>query len=496
MLNGRIPYILHKLATVEVVKGHTRGGKLILPYLREREPKASSHRAKGIPDRRVMTEIPAGSKRRVWELGVHDHHALRAGRHFDLRLGDPATGIAHSWAVPKARLPEPGEKVLAVMQPDHSLEYLDFKGHITEGYGKGRVDLHARSKAEVLYTAPDRVRFNIYEGRNILEFVLIRTSGKQWLLRNVTPVRTEHLPSSKPKYKEVNPIDIVPGDDNQVLQAKVDGAHVLVQLRPGKQTRVFSYRPTERRTGIIDHTWRLEQVVGHKAPPGSGHTVLRGELYARGEDGKPLPAAQVGGLLNAGVWKSRKNQRAQGALELVVFDVVKYRGRDVEDRPYSDKLAMLAEQTSAHPTIMQLPETAITKEGKKALLAAVGAGEHLQTKEGFIVWDLDRATPTKAKLRGDHDVYVRGVFRAYSKDGGPLDRAGGFYYSWDPAGPVAGKVGTGLKHKTLEDMLQHPERYVGRAAKVLSLEKLPSGALRAPSFSDWHLEKGFQLEAL
>ena len=492
MLNGRKPGILQKLGAVEVVGGHVRGGKLVRPYLREREPTASGHKAKGIPDRRVVTPVPEVTSRRVWEFGVHDHHADRAGRHFDLRLGDPATGIAHSWALPKSRMPEPGEKLLAVMQPDHTVEYMDFKGRIAEGYGKGRVDLHARDKVEVLYASEDRVRFNRYEGRTISEYVLVRMADKQWLVMNVTPVRTEGLPDSKPSYRSMQPDDIPLADDGQVLQAKVDGAHVLVEMRPGKQTRVFSYRKTARKTGIIDHTWRLEKVIGHKAPPRSGHTILRGEVYAKGSDGVALPAAEVGGLLNSGVWKSRDKQRRQGKLDLVVFDVIKHRGRSVEDKPYSEKLDMIAQHVAAHSDVLALPATAITATAKKALHKKVMAGDHPQTKEGFIVWDLDRPTPTKAKIRDDHDVFVRGVFRAYGKDGGTLDRAGGFSFSWEPNGPVVGRVGSGFDHETLRAMQRHPKRFVGKVAKVRSPERLPSGALLAPSFSEWHLDKGSQ----
>jgi len=489
MLNGRKPALLLKLAAVEVVRGHLRDGALVAPYLRERDPKASSHRAKGIPDRRAMTVVPTRSKRETWQLSVQDHHAHRAGRHFDLRLGDPKTQVVHSWAIPKSKLPAPGEKLLAVAQPKHTWEYMDFSGHITEGYGKGRVDMHKRSTVEVLYSAADRVRFNLYKGREISEYVLIQTDDKRWLIQNITPVRTPGLPSSKPKYRIVDPDRLVPDNPEQVIQAKIDGAHVLVEMKPGKQTRVFSYRPTERATGIIDHTWRYEKVIGHKAAAGTGHTILRGELYAS-KGGEALPAAEVGGLLNAGVQRSREKQAVQGKLDLVVFDVVKHRGQDAEFLPYSEKLAILAEQTSRHSAVMSLPATAFTPPAKKELLRSVKAGDHPETKEGFIVWDLNRPGPAKAKIRDDHDVYVRGVFRAYGKGGSGLDRAGGFFFSWDPDGPIQGRVGTGFDHKTLREMLSFPERYVGRVAKVLSPERFPSGALRAPAFSEWHLDKG------
>ena len=55
---------------------------------------------------------------------------------------------------------------------------------------------------------------------------------------------------------------------------------------------------------------------------------------------------------------------------------------------------------------------------------------------------------------------------------------------------MAGKVGTGFDHAELKDMLQHPDKYIGRVAKVFAMEKLPSNSLRSPSFNAWHETKG------
>jgi len=103
---------------------------------------------------------------------IQDHHAHRAGRHFDLRLEwsgslekyafkrnfnqtpEPsskheATRVMRSWAIPKHRLPDVGEKLLAVPTEDHQMEYNDFvdpgeEAEIPSGYGAGTVILAAR----------------------------------------------------------------------------------------------------------------------------------------------------------------------------------------------------------------------------------------------------------------------------------------------------------------------------------------------------------------
>ena len=94
--------------------------------------------------------------------------------------------------------------------------------------------------------------------------------------------------------------------------------------------------------------------------------------------------------------------------------------------------------------------------------------------------------PIKAKLKEEHDVYIRKIFggeRAYKKD-----MAGGFEYSHTPNGPIVGKVGTGFSERIRRDMWENPDKYTGLIAKVNAQEKFESGALRAPSFQMLHLD--------
>lgn len=78
-----------------------------------------------------------------------------------------------------------------------------------------------------------------------------------------------------------------------------------------------------------------------------------------------------------------------------------------------------------------------------------------------------------------HKVYVVKVFAGEEKG-----KAGGFYYSWSPNGKIIGRVATGLDNKTLIQMAQNPEKFEGRAAQVISLEKHRK-KLRKPEFQSW-----------
>jgi len=70
---------------------------------------------------------------------VTEHHAKRAGLHYDLRFKMPSSVNWASFAVRKGIPLEYGKKVLAIKTTDHSPEEAEFVGKIESGYGAGEL---------------------------------------------------------------------------------------------------------------------------------------------------------------------------------------------------------------------------------------------------------------------------------------------------------------------------------------------------------------------
>jgi bifunctional non-homologous end joining protein LigD len=136
------------------------------------------------------TPEPSGRVRRssrrkpVFVVQKHDATSL----HYDFRL--EVNGVMASWAVPKGPSMNPADRRLAVRTEDHPIEYNSFEGVIPEGhYGAGIVVVWDRGTYEVEGELPPDQQLARGELKFVLHgeklrggFVLVRTSGKNWLL--------------------------------------------------------------------------------------------------------------------------------------------------------------------------------------------------------------------------------------------------------------------------------------------------------------------------
>ena len=102
-------------------------------------------------------------------------------------------GVLKSWAVPKGPSLDPADKRLAILVPDHSLEYGRFEGTLAEEtYGAGEVRIWDEGEYETDQDPEKQfkkgtIKLEFYGSKLRGEFVLVRTrDAKNWLLIKAT----------------------------------------------------------------------------------------------------------------------------------------------------------------------------------------------------------------------------------------------------------------------------------------------------------------------
>jgi ADP-ribose pyrophosphatase YjhB (NUDIX family)/energy-coupling factor transporter ATP-binding protein EcfA2 len=218
------------------------------------------------------------------------------------------------------------------------------------------------------------------------------------------------------------------------------------------------------------------------------------QLLARVHGPTKVAPQVLGGILNSSVAKSLEAQRANDiGLKQMVFDVqqVGKKPIDFNKVPYAERsdtvrkilAAIGGPESERIQSTIQPPQEAKSPADALRLYREIASGQHPATEEGIIIHP-KTGKPMKSKLFDEHDVFVRGFFPGQGKwkDKG----VGGFVYSHEPEGPIAGEVGTGFTDAMRQEFFNNPDEYVGRRARVQSTAKLRSGALFQPSLLALH----------
>jgi len=431
-----------------------------------------SLRAKGIPNRAVTGDpstLPVGIPLTVVE---QLHNARRAGKHIDFRMGTPSIGML-SWALPKGLPEKPGVKRLAVTQPIHRFSYNDFEGVIGKGYGAGTVTQKDKGELVLLNKRPGMLQFTRSDKRNAPVYTMVKTPNSNWIIF----IQNEDAPGEILHYDKEHFRSISPDAVNAIMgkgaiaTPKLDGAAALAYLT-ARGINVYGIRRDKDGNLIryTDHIGGLRDITVPKELVGK---VIRGEVIAE-QDGKVLPPQEIGGLLNSNLGKVLERRRQGTQLKLAALGLLED-GREIYD---PDKVGKVIGQLKT-PFITAPPVYHTTEEAAKAL-EAMKAGKHPLTSEGLVLYPFD-GRPMKAKLVEDQDVVVKDIFPSKAEG-----RAGGFTYSLDGTGREVGRVGSGFDFSTLKDMLDNPDKYKGRIARIRAQGQYPSGAYRAPRFLALH----------
>ena len=450
----------------------------------------------GIPADRTIHKIPKQETPETWGISIQKHITPKGSgerTHYDLRLNPPGSNKAYSFALPKAKLPNFGEKILAVETFTHTKDYMPFQGVISSGYGRGVVSRELLDSTEVVGAGPDKIVFNLYNEKTPNQYSMVRISGNNWLLSNITVTdknKNFDVPFAKPKLKEVpfDKINFEKALKDYTLMLKLDGAFSTIQFRDGK-AKAFSHRKPKKssyKSGIIEYTYKLPELQKARIPKELSNTDIQAEIVAR-KRGKALPYAVVGGMLNSKVLKSREEQKLKGKLEPWAFNITKYKGKSVNDMAFEEKLKLLKEISKKVPTINIVP-TATTESKKRRLLKKLIAGKHPLSSEGVVF--RDEKNLFKSKIRPTQDVYIRDMVEGKGKY---KNKLGAIRYSLSPKGPIVGNIGTGFSDKTRKDLWDNKDRYINSTIEVTSRGSYrKNGPLREPSFERIHWEKSFR----
>lgn len=446
--------------------------------------------APGLPKKHEFGDLTKLRAGQLVSYVLQDHHARRAGRHRDLRLGTKNLGM-YSWAMREPSLPKKeGDRVGAFQQPLHTYKYKDFEGKISSGYGAGTVVKQEEGKALITRAEPNLISFVLADKRHPIRYALAKTKGKDWLLlQRKTP---KDLGAVKPKMKSVTKEELTKLLDKYPtgisVQPKVDGAMHAFKLERGR-VEALSHR-ISKVTG--DHVLHTERLFGGiplvKLPRSLNNTVVLGETYGvNKKTGKIIPQQELSGILNSNLDKALTTQKQNNIeLKTMLFDVVSKNKKDV-NLPYEKRVDILQQLIKYLPKgKFELPHEVRTKRESIKLLNEVEKGKHPLTSEGLII-RLPNNKPVKYKTIADHDVYIRDFFDASKGSKYEGNAVGGFYYSETPRGPIVGRVGGGIIDKMRRDMYKNPDKYIGRVARIESQGQYEkTRAHRSPQFINLH----------
>ena len=457
---------------------------LAVRVLRRRGPIGlrSSH----VRDEEGFGEIGAVTRPVSVRYVVQEHRTARQkGRpHWDLRIHHG--GKALSWAIPKG-MPPAGERVLAVRQPDHEQAYSDFEGEIPAGqYGAGTVRKDAEGTVDILKVETERGRQSMhlrFHGGIEGDYVMVRTSGRNWLLvgKRYEPLEPvdRHRYAGKPREK-LAAIERECGG-GCIAEVKVDGHHEIIHLTDGRGVRLASHR-LGKHTGVpIEHTDKLPHLrdmnpgvvraYGASLPDERGWidgegTVLHGELHVKGRS-----AAFTGGVLNSKTLRARQLQEREGPVQVKVFDVARVKGRSVRHLGYGARreIAMAIVRDLDDPNVHYVRGT---RSGFPDFYDRVVAGKEFRygriPQDGVVVKRLDQPYQDgpwwKVKPHDMHDLEIVGWKEEVSRAGKPKGRLGSLTVVTPDGKRV--QVGTGYTDAQKEWIWEHREEIVGDTAMV------------------------------
>lgn len=416
------------------------------------------------------------------------------------------------YTLPKG-LPGPGQRILAIENEPHMVD--DFDGVIVQGYGAGSkklllseivvIKIKGESKlGKVNYHFHDADRAG---GHYDIVVEGVKPGIEQWELhiprglykgryafvstdqgKLVVRMKDEGMLVPKPKYT-LRPEDTLSKIDvaTSIVERKIDGS--LGNSQIGKDRVTFrSHR--EGGETYYDRLPALE-FIRNTSPfwsfrllypgPDLTGTVFQGELV------HPDGAARVSGILNSLPANAQVIQKLRGPVEYYVWDIVKYKGRDVTERSYAER-RVLYQQAVAEIRIFNrrwhVVEAASADETalefyKRVIESPLPWGEGVVVKSA----DLAPAKWDKVKLTGFGYFELVEVLPGEGKYANSVGRLLVRNYENNAVGEVGSLA---VPDEFRQWMWDHRSDLVGDTVKIRSQEVTARGVPRAGVFYGFH----------
>ena len=456
--------------------------KMLRDYNRKRDFKVTRE-----PSGKTATQVKKALKKKLIFV-VQEHHASHL--HYDFRL--ELDGVLKSWAVPKGPSMDPGERRLAVEVEDHPLTYATFSGTIPKGqYGGGEVYIWDKGTWEMEGDAHDglkkgKLEFKLKGKKLNGHFLLVKThyapgnkknnwllikrsdeeedvqkgkkTKKKMLLKKSIDSEAEissikklpakkKTPSSKnkPSQKDdhwpgfIDPqlpllVDAPPTEKGWFHEMKFDGYRLQAHIQGGVVS-LFT------RNGH-DWTEKFPHIVESLMEMNVRNAIFDGEAVVLDKDGKS----------NFQLLQNSLSDKADQAIRLFLFDLLYLDGRDLRDKPLSERKKLLKDLIPDLHSIVKYSDHVLQRGDEFFRMSCKYELEGIVSKEADAPYESGRGRlwcKTKCSKRQE---FIIGGFT--EGKGGRSEDLGALLLGVHDKGKLryVGKVGTGFNEKTLKDL--------------------------------------------
>lgn len=427
-------------------------------------------------------------------------------------------------------LPGEGERRMAVENEPHALT--KFSGRITANYGKGTKTLLYAGKVpvkvdgkylglrdiEIHEHQADRaglhydVAIDVPPGSRQVEFnltqcpiqafkhryAMIRPEGFEPDNILITTMKDRGIVVPKPttRLKQLGFLEQIDPAD-YIIEHKPDGGLAIASIEDNRavftshRAQAPSYYDKLPAIEWLDNNSKLLSSRLLFGGPDLDGTVFMGELF------HPGGASRVAGILNSGADKAIKFQSQHGPVKYIVWDILKYKGKDVSKLPYSARRELYSHAVgdinrfNANWSVSQAKPSRETPVEFYERIVLDPRG--LPYSEGVVVKPINSKvgdTWYKLKHRGTNDFKVVEMLEGEGKYAGTL----GKMVVETPDSRHRGEIGSFHVTDDFRDwMWKHRKQCIGQLIEASHQEKTQGGSIRAGTFERFHSDTDLKL---